>query len=321
MLRLVPVLIAPGLLFAQIPRIGPVEVFGLRSVPEDRVRSALGVTEGDRLPASKSILEQRVEEVPGVHAVSIEAVCCTGDRAVLYVGIEERNGPHYDFRDAPSGQATLPPDAIKQYRGYVRAFELAARSGAVTEDFSKGHALASDPAIRRFQDRFRVIARDRLATLRNVLRNSSDAEQRAAAAAIIGYARRKADVVPDLTYALRDPDNTVRGNAARALGISAATGGAAVDPAPLTAMLDSIVWSDRHRAADALVILTGNRPEAIAGLRVAVPELLEMARWKTPAHAHPAFVLLGRLEALSDADIEKAWAGDRAIVLQRFTQE
>ncbi len=324
MSRFLLFLIAPGLLFAQLPRIGPVEIYGLRNVPEERVRTALGVSEGDRLPASRATLEERIEQVPGIDLVRIEAVCCTGDRAALYVGIEESGARHLLFHDPPGGPARLPKKVVESYRSYLREFELAARRNGSYGNPGQVQP-AADPGIRRSEAGFRRIARERLALLRDVLRSSGDPEHRAIAAAVIAYAPNPASVIADLQHGLRDADEGVRANAVRGLGEIAAPpprGAAARIPAAdFTSLLDSIVRSDRCGAAQALVNLTSARPAAIADVKGSVPALLEMARWKTPAHAHAAFVLLGRMAGLSGAEIEAAWANKRASVLERFPQK
>ena len=52
-------------------------------------------------------------------------------------------------------------------------------------------------------------------------------------------------------------------------------------------------------------------------LRVrALPALMEMARWKAPAHAIPAFMLVGRIAGLGEQQLEDAWSrGDRESVI------
>src|SRR5258708_8180711 len=80
----------------------------------------------------------------------------------------------------------------------------------------------ADPEARRLQDAFSAFAADQLDLLRDVLRNGSEPDQRAVAAAVIGYAAKKAAVVNDLQYSLQDPDYAVRGNAARSLKAIAA---------------------------------------------------------------------------------------------------
>lgn len=319
-------LLAPTLVLAQIPRVGVVDFYGLRKVPEERVRHAVGVTDGDRLPASKAAIEERIEQIPGVVLARLEAVCCTGDRAILYVGVEERGAPHFDFREAPSGDAVLPAEVVELYTDYLRAFEAAARQGRAREDLASGHPLADDPAVRSFQDRLAVFAGKNTPLLREVLRTSVDAHHRAVATAIIGYAPKKAAVVADLQYAMQDPDESVRANAMRALGALATFAarnpdvGFRVEPTWFVEMLHSIVWSDRYRASQALVSLTENRPANTLSLlrERALDSLLEMARWRTPAHAEPAFVLLGRVAGMSEQEIQRAWPNGREVVLERF---
>jgi hypothetical protein len=68
------------------------------------------------------------------------------------------------------------------------------------------------------------------------------------------------------------------------------------------------------------VNLTASRPPGVlAHLRQsALGSLLEMARWKTPAHARPAFRILGRVAGMSDEEIEAAWDKDRPGLFKRF---
>jgi len=74
-------------------------------------------------------------------------------------------------------------------------------------------------------------------------------------------------------------------------------------------LLNSLDWYDRDQAATALVGLTEVRDQgALDFMRVrALAALIDMARWKTPAHAHAAFVLVGRIAGLKEKDIQEAW--------------
>ncbi len=315
-----------GVVSAQIPRVGTIDFYGLHKVPENRIRKALEISEGDRLPASKGEVEDRLEQVPGVVLAHLEGVCCTDDRAVLYVGIEERGAPHFEFRDPPTGDAALPADLVEAYRVYLREFTEAARAGNTAESFYEGHPLAQDTGTRAAQEGFPALAKANVAALRRALREASDPEQRVIAATMIGYYHRKADVVPDLQYAMQDPEESVRANAMRALSAIAVLGardpeaGIRVQPTWFIEMLNSLVWSDRFRAATALSHITESRdPEVLEDLRErARPALVEMARWKTPAHALPAFLLVGRIGGIPEDQIYAAWKrGDRDSVLRR----
>lgn len=319
-------LLAPGFLAAQAPLVGVIDFYGLRRVTEKSLRAALGVREGDRMPPSKGDLEERLEHVSGVVRAHVQAVCCAGDRAILYVGIEEKGAPHFDYLPEPDGDVVLPEPIVDSYRHFLAALAAAARAGPVSENVAQGHELSTDPAARAFQERFRALAAEHLDLLRLVLRESGDAFQRACAAYVIGYVPTKRLVINDLQDALRDPDESVRANAIRSLGAIAALAvrspdlAIRVEPTWFVEMLNSIVWSDRVRAAGALVPLTEQRsPYVLDQLRErALPSLAEMARWKTLDQALPAFLLLGRLAGLREAQIYAAWTGgDRDTLIER----
>jgi hypothetical protein len=68
----------------------------------------------------------------------------------------------------------------------------------------------------------------------------------------------------------------------------------------------------------ALQLLTDKRdPAVLAQIRDrALPALVEMARWKTLAHALPAYILLGRITGVPEKQIQDAWSrGDRESVI------
>jgi len=309
------------------PAIGIIDFYGLNKVSEDRLRNALGFKAGDPFPRSKADVEEHLDTIPGVIESHLEAVCCDAGQMVLYVGIEERGAPHFDIREAPEGEVVLPQVIVSTYRNFLAAFENAARRGSTAEDLTRGHALSADPLTREIQLQFPDMARNQIRELRDVLRNSIDDEQRAIAAYVIAYAPRKTDIADDLQYALRDADPAVRGNAARgmmALAVYARLNrdsGLKLEPTWFIEMLHSLSWSDRDHALRMLQLLTDTRDSLILGqLRDrALNSLVEMSRWKTLAHALPAFVLVGRLAGSSDQEIQDAWTrGDRESVLSKL---
>jgi hypothetical protein len=333
-LRLTPVIrtlfvsaFAAGL-WAQTPTVGDINLYGLRKLPPEKVLGTLGLKPGDKLPGSKGDLEDRLEELPGVVLARVTAVCCDGPSALLFAGIEEKGAPHFALRSEPSGTAVLPDTLIQTYRRFLEAVENAVRDGNAAEDLTRGHSLMAYPGARAVQQEFAVFAGDHLAELRDVLRNGSDAEQRAIAATVIGYATRKGDVVDDLQYAMQDPDEAVRANAMRSLTAVAVL--AARDPdqeikiAPtwFVEMLNSVVLSDRLKASEALVTLTeARKPDVLQFVRErAMPSLVEMARWKSLRYALPAYVLVGRIGGLSEDEIHARWEkGERESVVEQAT--
>ena len=130
---------------ADVPRIGTLDFFGLTHVQEGRIRQALKAKEGDPLPASKGDAEERIDAISGIVASHLEAVCCDGDKMILYVGVEERGAGHFDIREAPEGDVMLPAEIVSTYRDFLEAVEAATRRGSTAEDLTQGHSLMADP--------------------------------------------------------------------------------------------------------------------------------------------------------------------------------
>ncbi len=315
-----------AVLQAQAPRIGYIELYGVHHVSESKIRKALGVVEGDTLPSSKVDAEGRLDEVSGIVSSHLEAACCSEGKTILYVGVEEKGGPHFEVRTPPDGDAELPSDIVEVYRKFLVAVAEAVRAGTTAEDLTKGHSLMADPEARRLQERFVDLSAVYKDDLLKVLHNSSDDEQRAIAAYVIGYARKKAPVVPELQYALKDSDDTVRGNAIRSLGALAVyakldpDSEIKISPTWFIEMLNSVVFTDRNNAAVALVNMTETRdPATLSQLyERAFPALLEMAHWRQLDHALPAFILAGRVIGMPEQELQEAWSrGDRDAVLKK----
>lgn len=311
---------------AQAPVVGDINFYGLRTVTPERILSAIKVKSGDPLPPSKGDLEDRISELPGIVLARIEAVCCDGHQAILFIGIEEKGAPHPDFRSAPAGDATLPRDIMDLYSGFLTAVQRAAGRGTAAEDLTAGHSVMADPAVRTLQDRFAEYAAAHLDLLRSVLRNDPEPEQRAVAAAVIGYAPKKVDIVNDLQLALQDPDESVRANALRAVNAVAVLAsrkpalGLRISPTWVIELLHSVVLSDRVESLKVLLTLTDRgAPEVLQQLREsALHDVVEMARWKTPRYALPPFLLAGRLAGMTDEQVQESWRkGDREAVIQK----
>ncbi len=317
-LSIASLLLAP--LLAQVPRVGDIEFYGLHKLSGPKLLHALHLKAGDPLPPSKGDLEDELEAVAGVVMAHVEAVCCEDGKTILFIGIEEKGAPHLAFRSEPSGSLTLPDDIAGTYQKFVEAVRDAAHRGSTAEDLTNGHSLMADPDARGLQEHFVDFAGVHLLMLREVLSDSSDAEQRAMAATIIGYAANKRDVVGNLELALQDPDEAVRANALRSLNAIAVLArlqpslGLHLSPTWVVEMLNSIVLSDRNRAADTLVTLTAqDAAGALSQIRDrALDSVVEMAQWKELRYALPPFILVGRLAGMNEQEIQKAWTnGDR----------
>jgi hypothetical protein len=311
---------------AQAPRIHDINYYGLHKVTAEKIQSVTGLTKGGTITASKGDLEDKIDKISGVVLVRVEALCCEGAAVDLFIGIEEKGAPHPVFHSAPEGTAALPQEILDTYAKFLAAVERAAARGNSTEDLTAGYSMMDDPEARAFQPRFVTFAADHFDWLRDVLRNSADAGQRAVAAAIVGYGADKQQAAGELQYAIGDPDGSVRSNAMRALAAIAVYGGARPDshiriaPTWLVEMLHSIVLEDRLEAARTLVVLTdAPNPGALDLVRErGLDALREMARWTALRYALPPFLLLGRVAGLADKEIHARWeSGDRSAVIEK----
>jgi hypothetical protein len=312
------------------PRIGIIEVYGARKVSIKRIKSALGVSEGDVLPVSREDAEDRISKIPGVVATRIEAACCDAHKMVLYVGVEEKDAPHFEFRPAPAGEVALAADIVNTYRAFLDAVAGSIRGRNADEDLTNGYSLMADPECRELQQAFLpLVARD-LAVVDQVLRQSQSAEQRAIAAYVLQYGprdpRSAKTIVDGLQYALSDQEDRVRENAMRALKAVAVGAqlhpdqGIRIEPTWFVELMNSIVWSDRRNASLALVNLTDKRdPETLELIsHRAIRSVVDMARWRDLEHALPGFILAGRLAGLHEQEIQAAWvSGSREPVIEK----
>ncbi len=316
---------------AQMPRTGDIDFYGLHKVTAAEILSTTGIQTGGPLPPSKGDLEDRLEQMSGVIQARVTAVCCEGDRAALFIGIEERGAPHAAFRSDPSGEASLPQDLLDHYQQFLTAVARAAVHGNTAEDLTAGHSKMDDPTARAFQAGFVEFAKTHLDALRNALHNGSDPDVRAAAAAVIGYGPKTQAVVDELQFALDDPEPAVRSNAIRALAAFIVYAqknpavGLKIQPTWFVELLHSVELGDREESSKALVLLTereGQSKMSEAALDLlrerALPDLAEMARWPTLRYALPPFLLMGRMAGLPDSETQDRWAkGDREAVIEK----
>jgi len=303
-------------------QVGIIDFYGLGRVSESEARQALTFKEGDTISvvgdgprAFLADSERRLSTLPGVVRAHTNLACCDAGRGIIYVGIEEKGRPAPHSRLAPRGNVRLAADMVQAGSEFSEAFMAAVLRGDTAEDDSQGHALFHDPTTRAVQERFVGYAARDLEELRRVLRDSSDAEQRALAAQILGYVATKQDVVGDLVYGMSDPSEDVRNNAMRALAVFASVAPTSGRPIlhipyrPFVGLLNSPVWTDRNKASMALMELSARRdPELLRKLRrEAIGPLIEMAHWKSEGHAMPALMILGRIGGQPDDAIRAAW--------------
>ncbi|MGH9584275.1 MAG: hypothetical protein ACRD4O_15225 [Bryobacteraceae bacterium] len=311
------------------PHIARIEIFGARKVSAQKIRNAIGAKPGDSLPSREGV-EERIDKIPGVVASRLEAVCCEEGNLILYVGVQEKDAPHFEFHPPPSGSVKLPDGLVDLYHSLLDNIAASIRGHNADQDLTNGYSLMADPDSRAIQLKMiPLVARD-LAVIDQVVRNSADPDQRAAAAYLLQYSPRDRHsgqiMVNALQYALRDADDNVRANAVRAL--HAVMVGAKlhpeqhlrIEPTWYVQMMNSVVWSDRRDASLALVNLTDNRdPDTLELIRErALGSVIDMAGWHDLDHALPGFILAGRIAGLDEKQIQAAWlSGNREPVLEK----
>jgi len=317
-------LAAMSLANAQIPRVHEIDLYGTRKVSAARILREAKLQKGEPLPASRGDLEDRINEIPGILRVRVEAVCCEGANAILFVGVEEKDGPRVAFRSEPTGKSVLPEELAADYQQFLAAVRQAVQQqiGNSPEQAK----IATAKSARAFEAKFAEFTSQHMTELRDVLHNAEDSEQRAIAAAVIGYAPNKVDAVAELQFALQDPDESVRNNAMRSLKALVAAGnrdaslGLHISPTWLIELLNSLVLSDRLQAADLLVSLSDRHDATLLDQmrERALPALAEMARWESLRYALPPFLLVGRIAGLNEQEIQRRWSnGEREMVIQR----
>ncbi len=266
------------------PRIGLIEFFGNRRTSDERIAKALGVKAGDAIPPDRVALEARLEEMNGVARASVEAACC-----------------------ADGGKAIL----------YVGLEERG--------------AVHFEPRSPEDGEPLSLPAPEDGAALVRVARRAEESSIRADAAILLGELPPTQAVIDALQYAAQDADPLVRRAAVRGL-VRMAQHPTVKDPemklqvAPtwMIEMLNSVVFSDRQSAVEALMALTDTPdPLLIAKIRErALPSLFEMARWQHLEHALPAYLLLARVGGVNDDEAQGIWKrGERETLVQRIQKE
>ncbi|HEU0113007.1 MAG TPA: hypothetical protein VFQ73_19180 [Flavisolibacter sp.] len=308
-------LIVHGMACAQSTKISVVEVYGNRKTGSDRILSYINTTVGDSInPASfetGSIIAV-LKTIPGIKQVTVNPVCCDAENAyTVYIGISESDSTILKYRPTPGQNIRLSNEIIESYKNFNQQVRAAALKGESSEDYFEGYSLLTYQAARKEQSNFIVFAQEKFKELEKVLKYSKHAEHRAAAAQIIAYSAKKKLVAENLLYAIKDPDENVRNNATRAIGVLAAylsespETKIAIPAAPFIDMLNSVSWTDRNKGAMVLAELTrGKNKDVLEQIKKqALPSVIEMARWKNRGHAFFSFIILCRMAGKDESSM------------------
>jgi hypothetical protein len=298
------------------PRIAAIEFFGHKGVDTAAIRAALPFHEGDEV-SDRARVKDRVREAVvrsiGKEPTDVAGVCCTSDGGLLlFIGIPGDSFKAFAYGSAPTGRARVSTELEELSERLGEAIDAAVQKGgdAAQEDDSKGYALIKDPEARSVQMALRRYAIAHEPELFQVLATSAEAKHRAIASHALGYARQSTRQLNALTRAVRDPDDLVRNNATRAIGVLADANARLarhIQPDVFIEMLNSGVWTDRNKGAMVLERLTAKRnPVVLAKLRtMALDSLIEMTLWRPASHAGFARMLLGRVAGIPEKQLEE----------------
>ncbi|HKX00728.1 MAG TPA: HEAT repeat domain-containing protein [Bryobacteraceae bacterium] len=207
-------------------RVWDIEFFGYKGVDVAAVRQALPAHEGDVYAHddTKNKVRHAVSDALGRAPTDVQGVCCNGNGDfVLFIGLPGSSSKNFSYNAAPEGEARLSEEITVLQGRVEQAWKAAVRKGGdgAREDDSNGYALSQDPALRALQLKVRDYALAHGNELLHVLESSADPRQRQTAANTLGYARKSTRQIQALVQAARDPDDGVRNDAVRALGVLA----------------------------------------------------------------------------------------------------
>lgn len=300
-------------------QVAEIEFFGYKGLDIVALRKAVPLHQGDSVSdGTKKLIREAIAAAVGQEPTDVAVICCDEQRdRLIFIGVPGASYKRFAYNPEPRGEARLSAEIISLYDRLSRALEAAVMKGgeAAQEDDSKGYALVKDPKARALQLEGRRYAIKHEDELLRVLELSSDVEHRRVASDALGYARQSGRQVRALLQAARDPDDEVRNNATRALGVLMRSGSKVareIPPDTFIEMMNSGAWTDRNKGAFVLERLTASRDVAVLSkLRAgAIDSLVEMALWRRPGHAYHARMLAGRIAGLPEEQLAKlAWDG------------
>lgn len=278
-------------------RIAAIEFFGSKGIDVEAVRRALPFHEGD--PHPKHFKQQAidaVQRVTGHPPTDVSAICCISDGdGVIFIGLPGASTHPFRYDAAPGGDAPPARDLVRLAEAKDKAWSDAVRRGASEEDGSPGYSLLKEPRARAAQLALRDYARRHEEEIIRTLETDRRAGNRALAADALGYGTRTPRQLAALVHAARDPDDSVRNDATRALWeILRAEPSAGVPAAPFIEMVQSGIWTDRNKASLVLEQLAKDPPVREQARREAGDALAEMAAWREEGWALSARSILGR---------------------------
>ena len=169
-----------------------------------------------------------------------------------------------------------------------------------------------------FLARFDRAARENRATLLRVLRENSDAEERAAAVFVLAHGKDADWLVEALHPSLDDPAAEVRNNVLRVMSMIAQTDDRIEIPfAPLARRIDDPSGGVRNKTS-LLIAAIAHRPEYRDDILAILPSVMRLLRMAKPNNHDPAYEILKTISGRNYGDRDyarwEAWVAAKAVV-------
>jgi hypothetical protein len=283
------------------------------------------LTESAYPKAKKAIVDCLLGQ-PKIKQADMSFICCDEKEGkwIVFVGVDTKSKDI--SQSAKIDDIKLPAEIKDTYDSLMNLLFVAIEKGEATENDSSGHSLMTYKPARQLQLKFIIYADSNVSLLKEVLKHSKHTEQREVAAMVIGYFHDKTEIIKDLLGAVTDPDESVRNNAVRAIGIIADYSQSNPDlkikiPAdPFIHMINSISWTDRNKSSFVLLSLTNSRDKKLLKQlkQQALKPIVDMAKWKSNGHSMPGYTLLGRIAGWSDKEIMDSVNSDRIETIKQM---
>ena len=320
-------------IWGQPSQVGIIDFYGTTSndaqlrkclpfITNDTVRF---LTESAYPKVKKAIVDCLLSQ-PNIKQAEISFICCDEKEGkwIVFVGVDTKSKEI--SQSTKTNDIKLPAEIKGTYDSLMNQVRAAVEKGEATENDSSGHALMNYLPARRLEEKFITYADKNLSLLRDVLRHSKHAEHRQVAAAVIAYYHDKAEITKDLLEAVTDPNEHVRNNAVRAIGIIANYSQRKPDlkieiPAdPFIGMINSISWTDRNKSSLVLLSLTNSRNKKLLNQlkQQALKPIVDMAKWKSNGHSIPGYIMLGRIAGWSDKEIMDGANSNKEASIERM---
>lgn len=333
LLTLSTLIIFTTITWGQSSQVGIIDFYGTIT-NEGELRKCLPFTVGDTVnfltesayPKAKKEIVNCLLGHEGIKQADMSFVCCDEKEGkwIVFVGVDTKSKEI--FQSTKTDDIKLPSEIVNTYDSLMNMIMVAIEKGEATENDSSGHSLMTFPPARQLQEKFITYADQHLRLLKDVLKLSKHADQREVAAMVIAYYHDKGEIIKDLLGAATDPNENVRNNAVRAIGIIANYSllkpnlKIEIPADPFIEMINSISWTDRNKSSFVLLSLTANQNKNLLKQlkQHALIPIVDMAKWKSNGHSMPGYMMLGRMAGWSDKEIMDGMNSDRQETIKQM---